>query len=92
MDRGLENRWLVLAADGRHVTLGRHRAPDEAELVRAAEELDRQGVVAWFARMTGGYYERAVPRVERIRQLTGGEADWEAAVAAFERKRRAALG
>lgn len=92
MDRSFENRWLVLAADGRHVTLGRHRAPDEGELVRAAEELDRQGVVAWLVHMTGGYYEQAIPQIERIRQLTGSEADWDAAVAAFERKRRAALG
>lgn len=39
-----ERRYLLIAQDGRHTTLGRHTEPDEETLDTAAEGLDSHGL------------------------------------------------
>ena len=34
-----ERRWIILAADGRHSTLGCHAPPDEEEVAKAASAI-----------------------------------------------------
>lgn len=74
---------MILASDGRHVTLGRHRRPTEAELVRAAEALETERLAGWFVRMRGTYYGEGEPTLDRLRLLTGRRGDWSRAVSLF---------
>lgn len=84
-----DSRWVVLAQDGSHATLGRHRQPDEADLVRASEGLERLGLAGWFVLLEGDYWGGDPPVLRMLRPLTGREGDWNAAVAAFlERRKR----
>lgn len=39
-----ERRWIILAQDGRHVTMGRAAPPSEAEVEAAATALVAQGL------------------------------------------------
>jgi len=54
--------------------------------------LDAQGVGGWLAVMEGNYYGRR-SRVDlpMVRRLAGQAGDWDAAVAAFEKVRKAYL-
>ncbi len=87
-----EQRWIILAADGRHVTLGRNAAPTEEEEARAASALTAIGHAGWLVRIDGDYWSRrSRPVLTPIRGLAGAtDADWPAATAAFETVRRAA--
>ncbi len=51
------SRWIVLGADGRHVSLGRTE-PSEAEITAANDALAAQGLSGWLVRMQGEYYRR----------------------------------
>ena len=42
--KGVERRWIILAPDGRHVTMGRAAPPSEAEVEAAAAALAAQGL------------------------------------------------
>ena len=86
-----EQRWIILATDGRHVTLGRHAAPTEEEVAQAASSLEAGGHAGWLARLDGDYWTRNVrPMLTPIRPLAGAtDADWPAAMTAFEIMRRA---
>jgi hypothetical protein len=85
-----ETRWIVLTGDGSHSTLGRYREPDEADLVRAAEALERTGQPAWVAFLEGRYHGKSEPKVRELRRLTGREGDLSSAVKAFLDKRQTA--
>ncbi len=87
-----EQRWIILATDGRHVTLGRNAAPTEEEEARAASALAAISHAGWLVRLDGDYWARRTsPLLTPIRPLTGAtDADWPAAMAAFEATRRAA--
>jgi hypothetical protein len=41
--KGAERRWIILAQDGRHVTMGRAAPPSEDEVEAAAAALGAQG-------------------------------------------------
>ena len=85
-----ETRWIILGADGRHVSLGRTE-PSEAEIVIASDALAAQGLSGWLARMQGNYYSRATVTLEPLRRIGAPhEADWQAALAAFHTARRRA--
>ena len=58
-----ETRWMVLGADGRHVSLGRSES-SEAEVKTASEALAAQGLSGWHVRMQGDYYSRGKVNVE----------------------------
>ena len=87
-----EQRWIILATDGRHVTLGRHAAPTEEEVAQAASSLVAIGHAGWLVRLDGDYWSRrSKPVLTPLRSLGGAkDADWPAAMVAFETIRRAA--
>ena len=85
-------RWIVLATDGRHSTLGRDTAPSDAEVAAAATALASMGLTGWLVRLEGDYWSRrSRPVLTAIRPLAHAtDADWPAAVAAFDARRIAA--
>ena len=83
-----ETRWIVLGADGRHVSLGRTE-PSEAEITVASDALAAQGLTGWLARMQGEYYSRRKVMLEPLQRIgIAHNADWQAALAAFHAARR----
>jgi hypothetical protein len=90
MSAGTEQRWIVLGADGRHVSLGRTE-PSEAQVKAASDALAAQGLSGWLARMQGEYYSRRRVTLEPLRPIsTEHEVSWQAALAAFHTARRRA--
>jgi hypothetical protein len=87
-----EQRWIILAADGRHATLGRSAPPDEEEVAKAASALAATSHAGWLVRLDGDYWSRrARPVLTPIRRLACAiDADWPAAATAFETMRRTA--
>ncbi len=85
-------RWIVLASDGRHSTIGRETAPDDAVVAAAGPALARIGLTGWLVRLEGDYWSRQKPVVLTMIQplAHATDADWPAAVAAFEASRTAA--
>ena len=85
-----ETRWIVLGADGRHVSLGRAE-PSEAEVMAASDALAAQGISGWLARMHGEYYSRRKVTLEPLQRIgIAHDADWQAALAAFHAARQRA--
>jgi len=90
MSAGTEQRWIVLGADGRHVSLGRAE-PTEAEIASASETLAAQGLSGWLARMQGEYYGRRKVMLEPLQRIgIAHDADWQAALTAFDAARQRA--
>ena len=63
-----ETRWMVLGADGQHVSLGRTE-PNEAEIATASDALAAQGLSGWLARMQGEYYSRGKVMLEPLQSI-----------------------
>jgi len=85
-----ETRWIVLGADGRHVSLGRTE-PSATEVATTSDALAAQGLSGWLARMQGEYYSRGKVTLEPLQRIGAKhEADWQGAVAAFHAARRRA--
>ena len=83
MQAETETRWMILGADGRHVSLGRTE-PSEAEVKAASDALAAQGLSGWLARMQGEYYSRGKVTLEPIQRIGAEhEADWELALSAL---------
>jgi hypothetical protein len=77
-----ETRWIILTADGRHGTMGRHTDPSEDEIASAEAALRRIPL---------GDYSRDKLEVLMVRPLASPDPDdWDRAVAAFLARRRAA--
>jgi hypothetical protein len=90
MSAGVQQRWIVLGADGRHVSLGRTE-PSEAEITAASDALAAQGLSGWLARMQGDYYSRRKVTLEPLQRIgVAHDADWQAALAAFHAARHRA--
>lgn len=90
--REQKTTWIVLCADGRHVSIGRAREPDAEDLDRAAVALQAAGQEGWLAIVYGDYYGARGVRVDVLRPLTpGAPADSSLAVAAFLDRRTEAL-
>jgi hypothetical protein len=90
MSAGVQQRWIVLGADGRHVSLGRTE-PSEPEVVAASDALAAQGLSGWLARMQGDYYSRGKVTLEPLQRIgIAHDADWQAALAAFHAARQRA--
>ncbi len=88
----IERRYLLIAVDGRHTTLGRATEPDQEALDTAAEGLDSLGLAGWYVLSEGRYYSQEDKiSLLPIRRLTSSDGDWNAAAAAFQAKRAAAL-
>jgi hypothetical protein len=87
-----ERRWIILAQDGRHVTMGRAAPPSEAEVAAAAAALAAQGLAGWLATLDGNYWSRRRVALASVQMLgDGATLDWPAAIAAFEAARQRAL-
>jgi hypothetical protein len=90
MSAGTEQRWIVLGADGRHVSLGRTE-PSEPEVMAASDALAAQGLSGWLAHLQGEYYSRRGVTLEPLERIGAEhEADWKLALAAFHVARRRA--
>ena len=86
-----ERRWIILAQDGRHVTMGRAAPPSEAEVEAAATALVAQGLAGWLATLDGNYWSRRRVALAPVQSLgDGASLDWPAAVAAFDAARKVA--
>jgi hypothetical protein len=81
-DRSAERRWIVLAEDGRFVTLGRASDPTEQEILDAEASLIRQGMAGWLAVVQGNLYVGATPRLMEVRPLGQPSSSWDAAAKA----------
>ncbi len=87
-----ERRWIILADDGRHVTIGRHTDPTEEEIERAGDGLRGTGLGGWVAVLEGGYYRpRDKVSLMMVREIAPARQSWEAAVSAFMALRDRAL-
>ena len=87
-----ERRWIILAQDGRHVTVGRAASPSEAEVSAAAAALAAQGLAGWLATLDGNYWSRRRVALAPLQMLGDSNTlDWPAAIAAFEAARQRAL-
>jgi len=83
-----ESRWIVLGADGRHVSLGRTE-PSEAKIATANDALAAQGLSGWLVRMQGDYYSRGKVMLEPLQRIGAAhDADWQPALAAFHAARQ----
>ena len=81
----LERRWIILAQDGRHVTMGRAAPPSETEVEAAAAALVAQGLAGWLATLDGNDWSRRRVSLAPLQMLGGGAPlDWPAAITAFE--------
>ena len=88
----LERRWIILAQDGRHVTMGRAAPPSETEVEAAAAALVAQGLAGWLATLDGIYWSRRRLTLAPVQTLgDGASLDWPAAITAFEAARQRAL-
>jgi len=87
-----ERRWIILAQDGRHVTMGRAAPPSVAEVEAAAAALAAQGLAGWLATLDGNYWSRRRVVLAPVQMLgDGATLDWPAAIIAFEAARQHAL-
>ena len=85
-----EKRWLVIASDGRHVTVGRATDPAPEALEAAGEGLRGLGLAGWLAVSDGSYYGAGRLELLLVRPLSElPGSTWEQARAAFlaERER-----
>ena len=84
-----ERRWLVVTADGRHVTVGRGTDPTEEEIHMLSRQVDELGVAAWLAIQAGDYHDPdAALELMEVRRIGRREGNWEQARAAFLTIRR----
>jgi hypothetical protein len=92
MSAGVQQRWIVLGADGRHMSLGRATPPTDMEIIGVSDALTAQGLSGWLACMQGDYYSRGKVTLAPLKRIGADhKADWQAALAAFQRLRGLAL-
>ncbi len=80
-----ERRWVILATDGRYVTLGRGSDPRDEEVRGAEDALRAQGLAGWLAVMEGNPYVGPVPQLLEVRPLAGPLVSFNEAAAACAR-------
>ena len=87
-----EKRWLVVSADGRHGTLGRHTDPSAAEIERAGARLDELGLAGWLVVSEGVYYSDGPVTLLQVRRISAADGDWDEAAKLWHATRAAAQG
>lgn len=88
----LERCWIILADDGRHVSIGRATDPTEDEILAAEEALVAQGLGGWLAVMEGDYYRRRSSiNLLEVSQLGQPRVDWDEAGKMFQEAREVSL-
>jgi hypothetical protein len=87
-----EKRWAIIGEDGRHVWLGRHSDPSEAEIANAEAALVKQGLAGFLAITEGDYWaRRGRMGFVMVKPLAAPSASFDAATAAFLALREVAL-
>lgn len=88
-----ERRWIILAEDGRHVTVGRDTDPTDEDVARAGVGLQAQGLGGWLAVLEGHYYQsRSALTLLMVRVITPTDsATWEQAQESFLQIREGAM-
>lgn len=81
-----ERRRIVLAEDGRFITLCRATDPTETEIAQAEVVMRAQGVAGWPAVMEGGPWTVARHDLVEARALAGPAGVFADAAAAFMRR------
>ncbi len=82
--RCLDTRTILIGEDGRHVSLSRYGAPDDAEVAVIATKLAATGQGGWIASMAGEYYsKRGKLRVEAIREVAKPATSFDVALSRF---------
>lgn len=81
-ERSRERRWVVVAPDGRYVTLGRHSDPSEEEILAAEKALLSQELSGWLAIMEGNPWVGKAPELLEVRPLASPTTTFAAAAAA----------
>lgn len=67
-------RWMIIAEDGRHATLGQYRCPTEEEISRVTASLSANRLGAWLVLGDGDYYQIRRPfELEKVRQVSESE-------------------
>ncbi len=85
-----ESGWMLLGAEGRHVSLGRTE-PSKAEITAVGDTLAAQGLSGWLVRMQGAYCSRRKVTLEPLQRIGAAqEPDWQAALSAFHAARHRA--
>ena len=84
------SRTIILAEDGRHVTIGRDSQPSEDEIKRSATALRAANIGAWLATMTGEYYGKGKVGLQMHREISTPKRRYDEAEAAFHTAREAA--
>ena len=91
MSAGVQQRWIVLGANGRHMSLGRATPPTDIEIIGVSDALTAQGLSGWLACMQGDYYSRRKVTLDPLQRIgIAHDGDWQAALAAFQTARRRA--
>ena len=66
--------------------------PTDMEIIGVSDALTAQGLSGWLACMQGDYYSRGKVTLAPLKRIGADhEADWQAALAAFQRLRGLAL-
>jgi hypothetical protein len=93
---GRERRWVVVAIDGRYVTLGRNSDPSQEEIYAAERTLRSQNLSGWLAIMEGSPWAGGAPRLLEVRPLASPVTPFadaaEACIASILAKRTEASG
>jgi len=76
-------RTIILAEDGRFVTLGRHSSPTEEEIAEASAVMAANEIGGWLATMDRGFYGARCPKLVMIRQVSPTRSSWDDAERAF---------
>lgn len=88
-----ERRWIILAEDGRHVTLGYESDPTDAEIGQVGKSLRDQKLGGWLAVLEGRYYHARGPiSLMMVRQVSPSSgSDWTQAETVFRQRRDESL-
>lgn len=81
-ERSRERRWVVVAPDGRYVTLGRNSDPSEEEILATEKALLSQELSGWLAIMEGNPWVGLAPELLEVRPLASPTTTFAAAAAA----------
>jgi hypothetical protein len=71
-----EKRWLIVAQDGRHVTVGRYTDPAPEEIERAGLSLDEIGTAGWLVVSEGIYHSDGAVALLMVRRITERDGNW----------------
>jgi hypothetical protein len=75
--RARDPRWIILLEDGSYSTIGRHRQPDDDDISRAEQSLERAGVAGWLAVMSQSAHSPGAPEVLAVRPLRAPASSFE---------------